>query len=190
MVKELQTAQVTARFNAIIDEYGRLLRQTIARLCPPDMGLQLDDIMQDALTRVWRALENEREITDLASYLYRIAATTTIDAMRRAKARREDQLSTAQEEHGGMGLPFTLDSRQTPEFIAEHQQLIEKVELALARLRPARRQSVRLYLEGMTSQEIAGLMGWSEPKARNLTYRGLRDLRKRLRAEGIDYEID
>jgi RNA polymerase sigma factor (sigma-70 family) len=185
-----QTVEVAARFNAIIEQYGRFLRQAIARLCPQDMGLQFDDIVQEAHVRVWRALESEREITDLASYLYRIAATATIDAMRRTKARREDQLEAASEGMSERGLAFTSDSRQTPEVIAEQQQLIEKVELALMRLIPARRQSVRLHLEGMTSQEIADLMGWSEPKARNLTYRGLRDLRTRLRAEGIDYEID
>lgn len=33
-------------------------------------------------------------------------------------------------------------------------------------------------------------MGWTEPKARNLIYRGLEDLRETLRAEGIEYEID
>jgi DNA-directed RNA polymerase specialized sigma24 family protein len=53
-----------------------------------------------------------------------------------------------------------------------------------------RRRAVGLYLEGMASQEIATLLGWSEPKARNLLYRGLSDLRAQLRAEGIEYEID
>jgi DNA-directed RNA polymerase specialized sigma24 family protein len=42
----------------------------------------------------------------------------------------------------------------------------------------------------MTSQEIADLMGWSEARARNLTYRGLKTLRDDLKAEGIDYEIE
>jgi DNA-directed RNA polymerase specialized sigma24 family protein len=40
----------------------------------------------------------------------------------------------------------------------------------------------------MTSEEIGELMGWSEPKARNLAYRGLKDLRHELRAEGIEYD--
>ena len=48
--------------------------------------------------------------------------------------------------------------------------------------------AVELYLQGMSSHEIADLLDWSEPKARNLIYRGLNDLRKDLRAEGIDLE--
>jgi hypothetical protein len=33
-------------------------------------------------------------------------------------------------------------------------------------------------------------MNFTEPKARNLVYRGLADLRRQLQAEGIEYEID
>jgi DNA-directed RNA polymerase specialized sigma24 family protein len=39
----------------------------------------------------------------------------------------------------------------------------------------------------MTTDEIADLMEWSEPKARNLVYRGLKELRGKLRAAGIEY---
>jgi DNA-directed RNA polymerase specialized sigma24 family protein len=61
--------------------------------------------------------------------------------------------------------------------------------VALTRLSEDRSRAVRLYLEGMTSQEIADLAGWTEPRARNLTYRGLKDLRDLLGAEGIECEI-
>jgi DNA-directed RNA polymerase specialized sigma24 family protein len=65
---------------------------------------------------------------------------------------------------------------------------VEKIERALARLAENRQLAVGLYLKGMTSEEIGELMGWSEPKARNLAYRGLKDLRHELRAEGIEYD--
>ena len=45
-----------------------------------------------------------------------------------------------------------------------------------------RRRLLRLHLEGFTTQEIAELNGWTEPKARNLLYRTLGDLREKLRA--------
>ena len=47
---------------------------------------------------------------------------------------------------------------------------------------------LRAHPDGMTTQEIADILGWSEPKARNLVYRGLGELRKHLRDEGIEYE--
>src|SRR5262245_30054597 len=90
--------EVELQFDEIIVEYGEFLSRTIARLCPKELGIQFGDIEQEARLRLWRALEAEREIKDFASYIYRIAATTTIDAIRRAKARREEQLRLADDE--------------------------------------------------------------------------------------------
>jgi len=192
MVESSQTAEAEARFDAIVQEFGKLLRHTIAQLCPKDLGIQFEDIEQEACLRLWRALQSERKIPDLASYIYRVVVTTTIDAVRRVKARREEQLRLAEEGEGeereGEMSSLAAGPEQSPERLAERQQVIRKVEEALARLPENRCRAVGLYLEGLTSQEIADLLGWSEPKARNLTYRGLKELRQQLRAEGIEYE--
>jgi RNA polymerase sigma factor (sigma-70 family) len=191
MAKKMQPPQVEERFNAVIEEFGQFLRQSIARLCPQDRGIQFDDIEQEARLRLWRALRSETEIQNLASYIYRIAATATIDAVRRAKVRREEQLHLIDEEEGeGERRPLTEDREKSPVRLTEQRQVIQKVNEALARLPESRRRAVGLHLEGMTSREIADLMGWSEPKARNLIYRGLKDLRSLLQPEGIEYEID
>lgn len=187
------TSQTEARFNSIVEEYGRFLRQTILRVCPRDLGLQFDEIEQEARLRLWKALESEREIHDLASYLYRIAVSATLDAVRRVKRKREEQLVTEAEEES----PQTAQSHQlkvdpmfAPDLEASRKQIIQRVKEAMARLPDNRRQAVSLHLQGMTTQEIADLLDWTEPKARNLVYRGLNDLRQALKESGIDYEID
>ena len=192
MVKSSPSLEVEERCNTVVEQYGRFLRNTIVRLCPRDLGIQFDDIEQEARLRLWRALESEREITDLASYLYRIAATATIDAVRRAKARREEQIQLAEEGEGTEASVTLLpaDTGETPERVAEHRQVIRKVQHALGQLAENRRRAVGMFLEGLTSQEIADILGWSEAKARNLVYRGLQDVREQLRAEGIEYEIE
>ena len=192
MSEKLINIEAEARFNAILDEYGVFLRRTIAHFCPKDLGIHFSDIEQEARLRLWRALQSEREIRDPASYLYRIAMTATLDAVRRIKAKREEQLRLAEDEGDNDGAPTALvsDPNRSPELEAERRQLASKVKAALARLPDNRRRAVGLYLEGMDSQEIGSLLGWSEPKARNLIYRGLHDLRAQLRAEGIEYEID
>ena len=180
------------RIDEVVDQYRAFLRDAVARLCPRDMGLQFDDIVQESCIRLVRALESEREIRDLASYAYRIAATTTIDAIRRTRARREEQLRVEgdadDEDRGPHVVPDSPE--RSPEREAERSELLRKVEAAVARLPENRQRAVRLHLEGMTTAEIGSLMGWTEPKARNLVYRGLTDLREALRAEGIDYEAD
>jgi RNA polymerase sigma-70 factor (ECF subfamily) len=177
-----------ARFDAFVREYGKLLKDVIARTCPGDMGLQCSDIEQDACLRLWRAIQSERDLTNPASYIYRIAVSATIDAVRRVISRHEQQLGPASDEEPEIEGLLAADPEQSPDRVAERRRVARIVELAMSRLARNRRTAVELYLQGMRSQEIADLMGWTESKARNLIYRGLDDLRKHLRAEGIHCE--
>jgi RNA polymerase sigma factor (sigma-70 family) len=192
MREKSQLLEIEAEFNAILEKYGAFLRQTIARVCPKDLGIQFDDIEQEARLRLWRAIEAEREINFYGSYIYRIVVSVTINAIRRAKARREEQLrlaEDAEDEDAEEVNPITPadGAENSPEAQAEREELLRKVEEAMARLPESRRLAVGLHLKGMTTDEIADLMGWSEPKARNLVYRGLKDLRGKLRSAGIEY---
>jgi RNA polymerase sigma-70 factor (ECF subfamily) len=190
MTESSSVLATEARLNILLDEYGRYLRNVIARLCPKDMGLQYGDIEQDARLRLWRALEGGIEITDPASYIYRVAATATIDAVRRVKARREEQMRLIEEDNDVGAITLVANREDAPDRIAERRLMIERVRAVFARLADNRQSVVVLYLEGLTTQEIAHNLGWSEPKTRHLVYRGLKDLRRELRAEGIDCEID
>jgi RNA polymerase sigma-70 factor (ECF subfamily) len=184
------SVSIESRFNELIEEYGRFLRHIIIRVCPKDMGLQYDEIEQDVRVRLWHALESEREIRDPASYLYRIATTATLDAIRRVRRKREEQMIADDQEAEGLIAPHVLatDPERAPDRVAERVQLIGKVKEAMARLPEHRRTAVGLHLEGLTTQEIADLLGWSEPKARNLVYRGLNEVRQYLKEAGIEYE--
>ena len=171
---------------------GAFLRQTIARICPKDLGIQFDDIEREARLRLWRAIKAERKINFHGSYIYKIVVSVTINAIHRAKARREEQLRLAEDdedEDAAEGPTITLTSvaENSPEAQAEREELLRKVDGAMSRLPENRRLAVGLHLKGMTTEEIADLMGWSEPKARNLIYRGLKDLREELRDAGIEY---
>lgn len=188
-----QLPDIEAEFNAILEKYGAYLRQTIARICPKDLGIQFEDIEQEARLRLWRAIEAEREINYHGSYIYKIVVSVTITAIQRAKARREEQLRLGEddENEGAADVritTLTAGAENSPEAQAEREELLRKVEEAMARLPENRRLAVGLHLKGLTTDEIADLMGWSEPKARNLVYRGLKDLRKALRDAGIEYK--
>ena len=192
MVKKSHAVEIEERFNAVVEEFGILLRRAIVRYCPHDKGLQFDDIEQEARMRLWRALQAEREVADYASYLYRIAATATIDAMRRIQARHEEQLDALMEQRADEGEIMIVPApvKDSPERLTESREAVRKVMSVVAKLPDEQRRAVGMYLQGMTSQDVADLMGWTEPKSRNLIYRGLKELRKLLREEGIDYEIE
>lgn len=177
-----------SRFDALVREYGQVLRKAIARLCPPHLGLNTADIEQDATLRVWQLLGSEREIDNPASYFYRVAATTTIDAVRRVKRRREEQLRLEGDERDVAPTPLPADLERSPDALFRRREIVSNVRAAMAKLADNRRRAVGLHLQGMTTEEIGRMAGWTEAKARNLVYRGLADLRSELKAMGVELE--
>jgi RNA polymerase sigma-70 factor (ECF subfamily) len=157
----------------VFASYERTLRAVLARLCPGESQARLDDIRQNARLRLWRSLQSEREIRNPSSYMYRIAVSATLDALRAHKALREETLADEALSGGDAAQP-------SPEEVADRRERVARVGRALASLPERRRRCVALHLQGLTTQEIGDLLGWSEAKARNLLYRGLADLRARL----------
>ena len=68
--------------------------------------------------------------------------------------------------------------------------MLREVRAALDRMPEERRRAVRLHLQGFKTGQVANLLGWTEPKARNLAYRTMNELRRDLRKRGFDYEAD
>jgi RNA polymerase sigma-70 factor (ECF subfamily) len=169
-----------ARFQELLSRYGAFLRRTVARMVA-GAGISFEDVEQDARIELWRALQNEREISHPSSYVHKVAITAALRAIRRAKARRETHL----EEEGFDSLPNAA-RLPDPEVLARRHETLRKLDEALSRLPENRRLAVTLHLRGLTTAEIGDILGWSEPKARNLVHRGLKDLRRELLAEGID----
>lgn len=147
-------------------------------------GSDVDDLLQEVRLRLWKALESgERILAAPASYIHRTATSAAIDVLRRRRARRETPVRLSRPSGIavlGEGVPADRG--------IETRELEEQVAAALERLIPARRSVVRMYLAGYDREEIADLLGWTEPKTRNLLYRGLADLREELTAMGIGPE--
>jgi RNA polymerase sigma-70 factor (ECF subfamily) len=175
-----------ARLHELLQRYGAFLRRTILKICPRDLGVSCEDIEQEAQLGLWSALQREREIQFPVSYIHKVAVSATLRTIRRVKARREEQLEedpvtpTAAPAHILRAPP-----EASPDALAERQELRHQITAALGQLPENRRHAVRLHLQGLTTMEIGNLLGWSEPKARNLVYRGLQELRRSLRALGI-----
>jgi RNA polymerase sigma-70 factor (ECF subfamily) len=172
-------------FEQLLERYGRLLRAQIARHCSGRSGIDISDVEQEARLRLWNAMR-EKEVRDPASYIYRVAVSATIDAVRKVIARREDPLLDP--EHEEKGPPLAADPAASPDAMLERKEIAAAVADAIESLQPSRRHVVALHLQGFTLGETAALLRWSEAKVRNLVYRGLEDLREILRNKGISVE--
>ncbi len=152
-------------------------------------GDDLDEVMQDVRLRLWRARGESEQITgSTASYVYRTATSAALDLIRRRRrvGVREERAADAREdaEVGSGAGGETVSGASNPEADLEAADIRAAVAAAVDRITPSRRAVVRMYLMGHPPMEIATLMGWTEPKTRNLLYRGLADVRTQLAAAG------
>lgn len=183
----VSTESEAERLSRLLEEHGAFLRRTVERKCPRHLGIDPAEIEQEVRVRVWRALERESELRAPASFLYRVIATTIVDAIRRVRARPEEPLVLERDD----SVSASSDPRATgpsPELAARHAEALREVGRVLEGMPARRRLAVRLHLQGFDTTEIGQLAGWSEPQARNLVYRGLDELRRRLHESGIEYE--
>ena len=161
-----------SRFGAMVRQVG--LRHRLA-------DSDLDEVLQEVRIRLWRAQRTGEQVRQVsASYVYRTAMSAAVDLLRRRRTRRSD-VSVPIDEHAER-LPVRA---RDPELDLAHAELAAQVSQAIDTISPNRRPVVRMYLAGYPREEIATLLGWSEAKTRNLLYRGLDDLRARLRDRGV-----
>ena len=77
-----------------------------------------------------------------------------------------------------------IEAPTTPDQAASDQQVGAALAAAIGELPERRRRPLQLYLQGFTIPEVAELCGLTFDAGRKLVYRGLDDVKARLRAGG------
>jgi len=174
--------------DSVLARFERYLRAAAHRYGIDDADVT--ELAQDVRIRLWRVHEDERTrsretVRSLpTSYVVKTITSAALDLVRRRRTRRARQSITLGE--------ATAESRLVVEangpLQVEADELANAVGRCLGDMLPTRRVVVQLHLAGHERAEIAQLLGWSEAKVRNLTYRGLADLREALQSAGISME--
>lgn len=156
------------------------LARAVARVCPPALAAQRDDIVQAALMKVSELVRRgEHNEIRTSSYLWQVAYSATVDEIRRATRRREVGLDAT--EAAGM----LRSAAPGPERQAQANELGQAIRDCMKRLIRPRRMAVALHLFGFAAEEAVGVLGWDLKRVRNLTYRGLAELRGCLTGKGV-----
>jgi RNA polymerase sigma factor (sigma-70 family) len=167
------------RIEAIVAQYGRLIRHIVHRVGGPSVALVRDDIEQEVIVALWRRLASEQPVEHPASYIYKAAVRETLRAVRRQLASRVEHIDDAA---AGARAPASSD----PHLALQGRRDGERIRKALSRLAADRRRAVQAHLAGHDVQEVMEMFGWTYQKARNLIARGIADLRQALKEEGLD----
>lgn len=160
-------------FSALVQKYARVVGSAIRRVCARRYRSLIPDVEQEVYAALWQRLGHGKEIEHPASYLYKMALTTSLAVVRRHTAEMtpievaEDRPAAAETGFAGLLPP-------------ERARLLGEV---LTQLPPDQARAVRAHLAGFSHVEVATLYGWSESVARHRIYRAIEALKERMRSQ-------
>jgi len=141
------------RFLQLIgDNRPKLLK--ICRVYAWDRADQ-DDLYQEMLFQVWRALPGLREESYAHTWLYRIALNTAISFVRKDKTRRGRMVSSTDQ-----ALHDIPDTRPHPDDEAEEK--FAQLARAIAQLNATEKAVITLFLEDLSYEQMASVLGVTE----------------------------
>ena len=105
---------------------------------------EIKDLFQEVLINLWKGFDSFGGRSNLNTWVYRVSLNTCISYQRKENRRR------------GQSLDFDIDMSTTDDSDTEQ---IEMLHSRISRLRPFDRAIVLLWLEGISYDEIAGIVG-------------------------------
>ena len=128
-----------------------------------------DDLYQEILFQIWRALPGLKQDTHANTWLYRIAINTSISFIRRRTARGGPAVPLDHEQ-----LTHHIESRQTQDDGAEEQ--LTRLYDAIAQLNEVEKALVTLFLEDFSYDEMAEVLGISASNVGVMLHRAKKKL--------------
>jgi RNA polymerase sigma-70 factor (ECF subfamily) len=168
-------------FEILINNFSLFVKAHIQKFNIQKMGIDPDDVLQEIKIKLWKMLEDEKIINNYASYIRKVVDSSVIDFLRKLRKEKTIFLHEKQKWISEQKINYLTDS-------SFDEGLKNTLNETVNSLIESRRNVVRLFLLGMTIDEISTFLKWSKDKTRNLLYRGLSDLKKKLREKGIEYE--
>lgn len=165
----------------LVEQFAPLLRATARRYRIVDD--EAEELRQDVRIRLWRVIVHGGAGPPCPAYCRRLVTSAAADIMRRRQWGRVREPQSI-DPVIGPAAESLLDTK-APDRVMECHELERQVARSVSALAPPRDVVVRLYLAGFGRLEIAERLAWSEPKVRNLLYRGLHDLRSILVDQGL-----
>jgi RNA polymerase sigma factor (sigma-70 family) len=165
-----------------IRDLARSIDKVVRRNFPRVSADEKADISQEILKKIWKMIAGGKKIDNLKSYIWRVAYTTALDLVKENEKYINIEEDMQKEADGCLSdmTDISLESQ------LESENAKKNLLAAIEGLSPNRRTVLKLALTGMTVREIAEFFDWSESKVNHLYYRGLEDLKKRMKEkEGI-----
>lgn len=178
LVKRVQAGENPA-FDLLVRKYQHRIGAVVYRFVPDHAEVQ--DIVQEAFIRAYRAMAGFRGDAQFYTWLYRIAVNTAKNHLAAAKRRppTSDIAAEDAEHHAGAG---RLHDHDTPEHQLLRGEIEQTVTDTVAALPEELRQAITLReVDGLSYEEIAQLMQCPIGTVRSRIFRAREAIDARLR---------
>jgi RNA polymerase sigma-70 factor (ECF subfamily) len=142
---------------------------------------EAEDLAQEVFLRIYRARRTYRPTAKFSTWMFRIAANVSLNALR-DRARRRDDVSIEQLSGEDRG-PFTVPDPEAPapDHRVGRSELEQKVREAISELPEKEQVAVVLNkYEGLSYADIARTLGCSTMAVKSLLARARENLKERL----------
>lgn len=179
LVERVQRGDKQA-FGLLVDKYRRKLGRLLSRFIRDQA--EVEDVVQEAFIKAYRALPNFRGESAFYTWLYRIGINTAknylVSMGRRPQTSNEIEVDDAENFEDGDELR-TLD---TPETELMTQEIAKTVQLAIDALPEDLKTAIVLReIEGLSYEEIATMMDCPIGTVRSRIFRARESIAERLR---------
>ncbi len=176
-LKDLKSGSEKA-FKSLVEQH----QDRVINICFRFLNSREDaeDIAQDVFVEVYQSINRFRGEAKLSTWIYRIAVSKSLDAIRKMKRKkRMAQLKSlfGLEAHEEPAASITMN----PDNVLEQQERAMILQKCVKEL--AENQEIAITLskyEGFSYKEIAGIMGISLSAVESLIHRGMKNLKEKL----------
>lgn len=138
-----------------------------------------EDVVQETFLRAYRRLKQFESRSNFSTWLYRITVNCALDLVRKRRRHEEHhELDFSGEEEMAFD---AVDDGPTPERLVLGSEVRRKVDAVLSKLSVKERIAFLLrHSEGMSIEEIGGVLGMRESATKNSIFRAVQKLRQEL----------
>lgn len=165
-------------FRELVERHQALVRGTLFRMRPSDADA--DDLAQQVFVRVWKAAPRYRSEAKFTTWLLTILRNLVFNESRR---RQRARFFSWQDDSSGYALPEpSAPAGERPDQQERERELREALDAALLLLPEKQRLALVLHrFEGLSHEEVAGVLDTSVSSTKSLIFRARESLRASLR---------
>ena len=179
IVRQVLDGDVNA-FEFILTRYKVQVLKIVKKHVPSEAA---EETIQEAFVRAYESLPTFKGTGDFSQWLSSIAVRTCYDYWRKAYRSREVPMSALTERHAQWMEQVISQGPEEPlDELESQMEAKEILNWALGKLSAKNRMVLELvYLEGLSMQKTAELLGWSKANVKVRSFRARMKLEKLLR---------